>query len=98
MLTVTDVAMRLNVNRATAYGLIHLLEMKGLITPAPNRKKTGGKGKPASLYLFTDDHVAKVADLVRTLTAPITEVTEQPAAAAEEPVQAPTTEDVAVAF
>lgn len=66
MLTVSDVATRMNVTRAVAYGLIHLLEKKGMLTPV-SKKVNQGKGKPASLYQFNETHATACAELVRSL-------------------------------
>lgn len=70
MLTITDIANTLNVDRAVAYGLVHFMEVKGYLKPTTTKKLPHQKGKPASLYSIGDDELAlMVGDLATSLAA-----------------------------
>lgn len=85
MLTVIEIAEKLNVSRDIAYGLVRFAEAVGALKPAGTRKATDKKGnadrgKPAHLYVFDDETVGALVGLLANL---------QPAAA-EQPAQTET--------
>jgi predicted ArsR family transcriptional regulator len=99
MMTITDIATRLGTNRATAYGLIHFMKQKGLLS-AVDTKKSATRGKPADLYLVSEAAVAALADAVKVLTLPATETPVAPTlpTETEHAAETPTAETAAVAF
>lgn len=99
MMTITDIATRLGTNRATAYGLIHFMKQKGLLS-AVDTKKSATRGKPADLYLVSEAAVAALADVVKVLTQPVTEAPAVPTLPAETETvtEAPAVEAAAVSF
>ena len=55
MLTINDIATKLNVKRDIAYGLIHFMQARGYIETNKTLRVAHQKGKPAQLYDVTDE-------------------------------------------
>lgn len=99
MKTIDDVARLMNCTRPEAYGLVHFMEKLGVVKPA-GKKKDGSKGKPATLYDFSEDDVINLVGILEPIfandapaTTPAVEAVATPTVDDAPAVQAPVTLD-----
>lgn len=72
MMTIDQIATKLNINYQVAYGLFSWLKAIGAATTT-NPPKTGAKGKPAKLYSLTPEAHQLVGEWLDTIQAMSTE-------------------------
>lgn len=74
MLTIEQIAAHLGVPKALAYGLVRVLEAKGVMKITGTQKKNPGtRGKPATTYQFAEDAALTFAEIMTALMDTATE-------------------------
>lgn len=68
MMTIVEMAEKLNVSRDLAYGFVRFCEATKVLRPV-GKQLTGERGKPAFQYEITDDDLGMLASLLATLIA-----------------------------
>ena len=69
MMTINEIALKLNVTRAVAYGFLNFLSAQGILKHVGTKRIPNERGKPAHLYQFTEEDILNLVGVLQPLFA-----------------------------